>query len=195
MRKRLPLVLSSAAFVLALLGMTPIGEAARNAIPPRAGHAKTADYAKNAGAVNGLKASKRPRVGWLVALGKDAKFPKVVGQVGPQGPQGAAGAQGPQGAKGDKGDQGAPGAAGVSGVSAYDVVSVNATLAASGTSSTTAQCPAGKNVLGGGVSPGLGNVERSSPTNSNTAWTARVKNTAAVNTSMTVYAVCARVAS
>lgn len=49
MRKRLPLVLSSAAFVLALLGMTPLGEAARQAVPPFAGASGADRCARSAG--------------------------------------------------------------------------------------------------------------------------------------------------
>jgi len=65
------------------LGSTSLGGAALNAIVP---FAKQAGFAKNAGAVNGIKASKLPRPGSLVPLGKDGKFPQSVGQAGPPGP-------------------------------------------------------------------------------------------------------------
>ena len=109
MKERLPLILSATAVVIALFGATPVGHAVVSVVPPFATHAKTADYAKNAGAVNGIKASARPRTGWLVPLGTGGKFPASVlptggGQAGPAGPQG------PPGPKGDKGDPGPKGA-------------------------------------------------------------------------------------
>ncbi len=97
MKQRLPLILSATALVVALFGSTSVGHAIVSAVP-LAKHAQTANFAKNAGAVNGLKASKRPRAGWLVALGKGGKFPASVGQVGPAGPQGPPGlSNGPAG--------------------------------------------------------------------------------------------------
>jgi hypothetical protein len=51
-KKKLPLILSATALLVALFGSTPLGEAARNAIVP---HAKFAD---NAASVNGIKASR-----------------------------------------------------------------------------------------------------------------------------------------
>ena len=65
--------------------------------------------------MNGIKASRTPKPGRLVPLGKNAKLPSSVvptargarGLPGPQGPVGPAGPQGPQGATGPAG----PGAA------------------------------------------------------------------------------------
>jgi hypothetical protein len=94
MKQRLPLVLSAMALVIALLGGTPLGRAARDltrVVPP---FAKRAGYAANAGAVNGLRASKEARAGYLVPLGADGRFPVSVGQAGPAGPQGPAGPAG-----------------------------------------------------------------------------------------------------
>jgi hypothetical protein len=88
-KERLQLILSATALVIALFGATPVGRAVVSAVPPFATHARTADYAKNAGEVNGIKASTRPRVGWLVLLGKGGKFPASVGVAGPQSPCGA----------------------------------------------------------------------------------------------------------
>jgi len=48
MKQRLPLLLSATALLVALFGSTPLGTAARQAIPPLAQHAKTADVADNA---------------------------------------------------------------------------------------------------------------------------------------------------
>src|SRR6478752_3550743 len=81
MSKRIPIVLSSAALAVALLGSTGIVQAARDAVIPA--------FAKNAGAVGGIKASKSARAGELLPLGKNKKFPASVVPAGPKGPQGA----------------------------------------------------------------------------------------------------------
>jgi hypothetical protein len=103
---RLIAVLAGAALLLAMLTALPAGGAARRSI---------AAFARNAGAVNGIKASRRPKPGRLVPLGKNAKLPSSVipttrgarGLQGPAGPPGPVGPQGPQGAAGPAG----PGAA------------------------------------------------------------------------------------
>ena len=97
-RERLPLVLSSAALLISLLGFTPLGEAARNAVP-------IALFAKNAAKVNGIKASRTPKAGQLVPLAADGKFPDSIGVAGPRGPEGD---RGPQGSPGPTGPSGAP---------------------------------------------------------------------------------------
>ena len=106
--------------VLALAGLaaSPAGGVARRSI---------AAFALNAGAVNGIKASRAPKPGRLVPLGRNAKLPASVvptirgargaqGPIGPAGPQGPVGTQGPPGATGPAGPAG-PGAAKL----AYDV--------------------------------------------------------------------------
>ena len=100
-----------AALLLALLVASPAGGAARRSI---------AAFAHNAGAVNGIRASRTPKPGRLLPLGKNAKLPSSVvptargarGLPGPQGPVGPAGPEGPEGATGPAG----PGAAKI----AYD---------------------------------------------------------------------------
>jgi hypothetical protein len=95
-------VLAGAALLLAVLAASPAGGAARRSI---------AAFAQNAGAVNGIKASRTPKPGRLVPLGKNAKLPSSVvptvrgarGLPGPQGQPGPAGAQGPRGATGPAG--------------------------------------------------------------------------------------------
>jgi len=114
-KTRLLAALAGAALALAALAASPAGGAARRTI---------AAFAANAGAVNGIKASRSPKPGRLVPLGRNAKLPPSVvptvrgargapGAIGPAGPQGPAGAQGPPGATGPAG----PGA----GKLAYDV--------------------------------------------------------------------------
>jgi len=103
---RLIAVLAGAALLVAVLAASPAGGAARRSI---------AAFAQNAGAVNGIKASRTPKPGRLVPLGKNAKLPSSVvptargarGLQGPAGPPGPVGPQGPQGAAGPAG----PGAA------------------------------------------------------------------------------------
>ena len=84
---RLIAVLTGAALLLAVLAASPAGGAARRSI---------AAFAQNAGAVNGIKASRTPKPGRLVPLGKNAKLPRSVvpttrgvrGLQGPAGPPG-----------------------------------------------------------------------------------------------------------
>jgi hypothetical protein len=95
-------VFGGAALLLVLLAGSPAGGAARRSI---------AAFALNAGAVNGIKASRAPKPGRLVPLGRNAKLPSsVVPTV--RGARGLRGAQGPIGPAGPQGPQGAPGPAG-----------------------------------------------------------------------------------
>ncbi len=96
MNQRLPLVLSATALVVALVGSTPIGNAAQNVLEqvPRA---KRADFAANAGKLNGHKSSLNPTRGQIPVVGADGKLPASIGGVGPAGPQGE---RGPAGAGG-----------------------------------------------------------------------------------------------
>ena len=93
MNQRLPLVLSATALVVALVGSTPLGNAAQNAFEqvPRA---KRADFASNAGKLNGHKSSLNPKRGQIPVVGADGKLPASIGAVGPKGEQGAAGPAG-----------------------------------------------------------------------------------------------------
>ena len=114
-RQRLPVVLSAAALIVAVLGATPNGFAAFRGV------AKVALFAKNAGKVSGIAASKKPKAGKLLPLGKNGKFPAAVlpvavqGPAGPEGARGPAGPAGPQGAQGIQGLKGAKGATGPAG--------------------------------------------------------------------------------
>ena len=163
--KRLPIVLSVAAFLLALLGVTSLGEAATNALP----------FAKNADRVDTIHASKTPRAGQLYPLGKNQKFPaKVlsvtrgprgeVGDIGAQGPTGATGPRGwrgPTGRTGPAGAQGVEGAQGVPGpVSLYYVTSGPVEIPNDGGyHQAFVYCPEGTTVLGGGWSTTFANPE------------------------------------
>jgi hypothetical protein len=182
MRKRLPVVLSAAALVVALLGSTPLGEAARNVIPA---------FARNSGAVNGIRASRTPRPGYLVPLGADGRFPQVVVPAGPPGP------------RGDKGERGEPGPPGLAGLRA---VSVTTAVDSSSPKGVTATCPPGKRVLGGGatiIGAGLDGpvVTQSQPVGADAAsvdaWAATAVEVGVYTSSwrLIAYALCADVAS
>ncbi len=64
MRQRLPIVLSALALLVALLGSTPLGEAAGNAVR----------FAVNADKVDGIHASKTPKAHRLLALDGAKRF-------------------------------------------------------------------------------------------------------------------------
>jgi hypothetical protein len=103
--------LAGGALALAALAATPAGGAARRSVTA---------FAANAGAVNGIKASRTPRAGRLLPLGRNAKLPASVvptqrgarGQTGAQGPAGPMGPAGPAGPAGPQGPAGPPGASG-----------------------------------------------------------------------------------
>jgi Collagen triple helix repeat (20 copies) len=103
----------SLALLLAALGVltlawSPLGEAAGRTV---------AAFAKNAGAVNGIRAARRPTPGRLLPLGRNGKLPASVvpvergarGADGPAGPRGADGARGPVGPAGPAGPTGPAG--------------------------------------------------------------------------------------
>ncbi len=104
-RTRTIVTLVGAALALAALAATPAGGAARRSIT---------SFAANAGAVNGIRASRVPKPGRLVPLGRNAKLPASVvptqrgarGLTGPQGQVGPAGPAGPQGPAGPPGSSG-----------------------------------------------------------------------------------------
>jgi hypothetical protein len=102
-------IVGAAGAVLALTALAagPAGGAARRSI---------AAFATNAGAVNGIKASRTPKPGRLVPLGRNAKLPASVVPVrrGARGLTGLQGSVGPQGPAGPSGPAGPPGAAGPS---------------------------------------------------------------------------------
>lgn len=102
MKDRIAIALSSSALVVALLGTTPLGDAAGTAF--KAG----VETATNVGAT---KPTATPRRGPRGARGPRG-FRGVRGLPGAQGAagiQGLQGIQGPAGLKGDKGDKGDPG--------------------------------------------------------------------------------------
>jgi hypothetical protein len=111
MKNRLPVVLSSAALLVAVMGVTPVGHATSNAVETH--------FARSANFLRGHAPSEKAGKGKIPVAGKNGKLDASWGAVGPRGPQGppgASGAPGQQGAKGDKGDKGDRGDPGPSNV-------------------------------------------------------------------------------
>jgi hypothetical protein len=69
MKGRLPTVLSVTAILIAVAAATPVGQAARDAIVPKA------RFALNSDRVDGIHASRVPKAGRLLPLGTNKKFP------------------------------------------------------------------------------------------------------------------------
>lgn len=136
MRDRLPLVLSATALLVSVLGATPLGQAAYNAVVPR--NSVGAAQLRN-GAVTNVKLR-----GDAVTSGK-VKNHSLKAIDFKQG-QLPAGPQGPEGAKGDKGDKGAKGDPGLSG---YEIVRKSVNIPPNTSASAQAACSPGKKVLGG----------------------------------------------
>ena len=88
------------ATIALVLAVTPIGEAAD-------GWVRRALYARNAGSVDGLSASRIPHKGKLIALPKSGKLPASILPSSIGGPRGPVGPPGPAG-----GDSRRPGAGG-----------------------------------------------------------------------------------
>ena len=122
-KERLPLAIALAALVVGVLGWAGLGSAAVSAV--------RVAFARNAGAVDGISASRSRKAGQLLPLGRNGKFPlsaipvgtQIVlegprgdrgpkGDPGPRGPQGPAGQTGPQGPQGPEGSGGVPGVKG-----------------------------------------------------------------------------------
>jgi len=221
-KRRLPIVLAATALAVAVFGSTPVGHAVGSAVSPLAKHAKKADYATNAIAVNGVKASKRPLPGQLVPLGRDGKFPAAVGiagtagqqgpkgdkgdqggpgPVGPRGATGLKGATGPAGLAGPVGARGPAGPPGPSGISGWQYLTAAMAIPRDQSRTWQVNCPSGKKALGGGVSTTAGNtkvsqISESAPAGAEaTGWAASVYTTPAAGSTPTYYVwvICAYV--
>jgi Collagen triple helix repeat (20 copies) len=119
MKQRIPIVFSTTALVVALMGVTPLGEAATEQV--------RALFATNAGKLRGFAPSKAAKKNTVVVRGANGKIGRAslpaglrgprglrgiagpAGSTGPAGPAGAAGTAGAAGAQGAKGDKGDPG--------------------------------------------------------------------------------------
>jgi len=95
--------LSSTAVVVALLGATPVRDAAGQAVRSIPPFARTAGYAKlagNAKLLDGRQPGASGRPGTIPILDSHGKLPASVGAVGPAGSQGPTGPPGPGGPPG-----------------------------------------------------------------------------------------------
>ena len=90
---RISTTLAATALIVAVLGITPLGQAAANAV-------RVAVFAQNAGKVGNIKASRTPVPGQLLPLDAKGRFPASVFPQGVAGPPGERGERGPQGAQG-----------------------------------------------------------------------------------------------
>jgi hypothetical protein len=128
--------------------------------------------------------------------------PKVLKKLnGATGPKGATGPIGPAGATGVPGATGAAGATGATGMSGYEVVAGNI---GSGSGSgfniadSTASCPAGKKVVGGGFNTTGNNADvctvYSEPFGT-TGWTVRTTKLTISAYSLQARAICVNVAA
>ncbi|HEY1513341.1 MAG TPA: hypothetical protein VGF66_06260 [Gaiellaceae bacterium] len=178
MSSKLHTALWTATLVIALLGWTPLGQAAGSAVTKVVPLAKVANFAKNAGALDGHSASPRPRAGQVPVLNSRGKLPASIGAVGPAGAAGATGA------------------AGGPGLSGYQQVTVSVPFTENGVD-TTISCPGGKSVLGGGYNLNRANdnltVFDSRPATA-TDWRIRIRNTTQGTGTVTLFAICATVA-
>lgn len=181
MRQAISLGCSVAALMIATLGSTPLGEAARNAVQavPR-GSVGTLQLKRNAVTSSKL-APNSVRTGQVVdgsLLTQDFK----PGQI-PQGP---------------KGDKGATGPVGISG---YEIVTLTGIVAANSSTNVQPHCPTGKKVLGGTATvqggPFTGvffNAVVSSINGPFDTYHVLAANTNASARNLTIRAICARVA-
>jgi hypothetical protein len=107
MKNRLPVVLSSTALIVAVLGVTPVGHATSDVVQTH--------FARSANFLRGHAPSEKAGKGKIPVAGKNGKLHASWGAVGPRGPQGPPGASGPPGAPGSKGDKGDKGDTGAKG--------------------------------------------------------------------------------
>jgi hypothetical protein len=129
MRQRLPIVVSTTALIVAVLGSTQVGEAAWNQVAR--GSVGTPQLKRNAVTSSKLAPSS-VRTAHVVngSLLVDDFKP---GQI-------------PQGPKGDKGERGERGPVGISG---YEIVSLSVSVPPNTVSGVQPTCPAGKKVIAG----------------------------------------------
>jgi hypothetical protein len=172
LNQRLPLALSIAALVTALLGATPVGEAAADAVAQVVPRARTADFATNAGKLQGRRSSTAPKAGQIPVLNSRGKLPASIGAVGPRG------------------------AAGPPGASEYEQRTEQVSAAPNQSREYGLSCSGGKSVLSGGYNltaqGGNLRVFESRPAARN-LWRFRIDNATGAQTAIQLFVVCANV--
>jgi hypothetical protein len=186
MRERLPLVISITALVIAVLGTTPLGEAAYNAIVPP--NSVGAIQLRNAAVTNAKLRGDAVTSGKVKNRSLKA-IDFAPGQL-PAGPPGPKGDKGDKGTKGDKGDKGA------TGITAYEIVRKSVSVPANSLGHVQVQCPTGKQVIGGAANVQLlpaGVLVFTNLTGTDN-WDAFARNTTAAPQQLNGVAICATVA-
>lgn len=174
--RRLPIILSTTALVVAVLGATPVGEAAMKSV----GRNSVGTIHLRNNAVTSIK----------VRNGSLLRADFRAGQL-PAGPQGPAGPTGPAGPAGPAGPPGATG---------LQTVFTTSVIDSSSPKTLTATCPSGKVALGGGVAVAPATVNEVGVTTSylasSTTWTATARELDATltNWGLNVVVICATVA-
>jgi hypothetical protein len=202
MKQRISLACSASALVIATLGSTPLGEAARHAVSQAVPRNSVGALQLKRNAVTSSKiAPNAIRTGQILdgsLLASDFK----PGQI-PQGPKGDKGDKGDRGATGTAGQAGPQGLRGPSGTSGWQSVAERRRVPKEGTVQVwDVACPAGKKVLGGGVTmerkAGTSGfrVIQSGPTGQGAGWEATAVNSgSSADVSAAVWAICAFVTS
>jgi hypothetical protein len=176
MKGLLPIVLSTAALAVAVLGSTPVGRAARDLVVPR--NSVGTSQLKN----NAVVSAKVKNHSLVAADFRRGSLPRGSQRpAGPPGPTGPTGAQGPPGLTGRE--------------------TVFTTSPSNSTSykTVTASCSAGKQAIGGGaaVGPAAAGVAVAITSSylNHTSWIAAARETAtfAGNWSMNAVVICANV--
>jgi len=182
MRDRLPMIFSITALLVAVLGVTPLGEAAWNQVLPR-NSVGTLQLKRNAVTSSKL-APDTVRTKQIVnssLLAEDFK----PGQL-------------PAGPKGDKGDKGNKGDRGPVGISGREIVRKSVLIPPNTSSRAQAACPSGKKVLGGaasvqGVPTGVSIHTQVTEGGSFSSYDADFTNTSATSRQLNATAICATV--
>jgi hypothetical protein len=141
MRTHASIIIAVTALVVAVFGLTPVGEAAWNQVVPR-NSVGTLQLKRNA--VTSSKIAPNAIRGSQVVDGSLLTADFKAGQI-------------PQGPKGDKGEKGDRGERGPVGISGYEIVTGTSNVSAGTTLiAATATCPVGKRVLGGTQTSSIG---------------------------------------
>jgi hypothetical protein len=171
----MPLVLSLAALVVAVLGSTPVGGAAMSLVVPR--NSVGTLQLKN----NAVTAAKVRNFSLLAVDFRRGQLPQ-----GPAGPAGPGGPQGP------------PGPPGLSGL---QPVFTTSAIDSTPTRTLNATCPSGKRAIGGGVAVGPASTPAVAVTSSylanSTTWSTAAREVTATSATWGLNAVviCATVAA
>jgi hypothetical protein len=188
-QQKLPILLSSVALGVAILGATPAGQAAARLIVPSN---SVGTLQLKPGSVTDTKIRRHSLTASAFKVGQlPTGAQGVAGQTGPQGPQGAQGAQGAQGSQGP---------AGPAGISGYHIAAAASGPVAPGAKGLAiAMCNQGEKALGGGIVSATANakwtIQYLYPSDNAPRFLAVAFNETASPAEFSAYAVCATVAS